>query len=93
LVAQDEISVLAYKIYDTQTEAPKLVYSDTLRDLRAHERISVRWRGKDRNNLAVRSGWYTLFLEARFKARPPVASEYQFYHHAGLLQEERFSKR
>jgi hypothetical protein len=93
LVAQDEISVLAYKIYDTQTETPRLVYSDTLRDLRAHERISVRWRGKGRNNLAVRSGWYTLFLEASFKARPPVVSEYQFYHHAGLLQEERFSKR
>lgn len=86
-VAQDEISVLVYKIYDSQTETPRLVYADTLRDLRAHERISVRWRGKDRNNLAVKSGWYSLFLEASFKLRPLVVSEYQFYHHAGLLQE------
>jgi hypothetical protein len=69
------------------------VYSDTLSDLGAHERISVRWRGKNRNDLAVKSGWYSLFLEASFKARPSVASEYQFYHHAGLLQEERFSRR
>ncbi len=92
-VAQDEVSTLTYKIYDTQTETPRLVFSDTLSDLRAHERIRVRWRGKDRNNLAVKSGWYSLLLEAKFKVRPPVTSEYQFYHHTGLLQEERFSKR
>ncbi len=92
-VAQNEISILAYKIYATGTEMPKLVYSDTLGDLRAHERISVRWRGKDRNSLAVKSGWYSLLLEAKFKARPSVILEYQFYHHADLLQEERFSRR
>ena len=92
-VAQDEVSMLAYKIYDTQAETPRLVFADTLNDLRAHERISVRWHGTDRNNLAVKSGWYSLLLEAKFKARSPVTSEYQFYHHAGLLQEERFSRR
>lgn len=89
-VALDEIDTLKFKVYDLQTAAPQPVYQGTLSDQRAHARINVRWPGKDQNNRAVKNGWYCLFLEAKFKARPPVTSKYQFYHHAGLLQEERF---
>jgi hypothetical protein len=90
LVALDEIDTLKFKVYDVQTATPQPIYQGTLRDQRAHARINVRWPGKDQNNRAVKNGWYCLFLEAKFKARPPVNSKYQFYHHAGLLREERF---
>ncbi len=94
-ISYQQISNFKYKVY--QADQIKLVYSDSLQDLRANELIYLSWHEKNDKKMTFSSGLYNLFVEATFqplsdtrptkenvqKVKPKVISKnYQFYHYA-----------
>jgi len=84
------ITELEYKIYRLQSPTP--LHSGKLRDIRKEQKIFISWNGRDQNNRVVESDLYTLVITSNYRPkpgappRPPVTTQYQFYHDIDLLE-------
>jgi len=84
------ITELEYKIYKLQSPNP--LHSGKLRDIRKEQKIFISWNGKDQNNRLAESDLYTLVITAKYtpkpgtRPKPPVTTQYQFYHDIDLLE-------
>jgi hypothetical protein len=63
-----------------------------LRDIRKEQKIFISWNGRDQDNRLAESDLYTLVITTKYtpkpgtRPKPPVTTQYQFYHDVDLLE-------
>jgi len=84
------ITALEYKFYKAQSINP--IHSGKFRNIKKDQKFFLRWNGRNQNNQMADSGLYTLMIIATYTpkpgtpTKPPVTTQYQFYHYLELLQ-------
>jgi len=82
------VSLIEYNIYESETL--ELIYSDSLSNLPANDKVCLFWNGKNQENEKVKSSLYQITMEATFAPKlgtlaKKVNSTYEFYLYNDLL--------
>lgn len=85
-----DVREITYKIYNLDTK--ELIYSRTLRDYVANQKIILSWDGKKADGQPVVSGRYAIIVKVAFQRAPGASEEtitndgFEFYHCADLIR-------
>ena len=85
------IASLEFGFYSSQASNP--AHSGSMRDLQKGQKILIQWNGKNLSNQMMDDGFYTLVITATYAPRPgthprpPITTQYRFYHQRELLTE------
>jgi hypothetical protein len=84
------ITTLEYTFCRLPSNDP--IHSGRMKDIRRGQKIFIQWNGKDSSNKMADSGLCKLVIAATYTprpgthARPPITTEYRFYHQADLME-------